>query len=643
MAYFRKYTASFVDIHNIHPARWRVDILDDEGSAGDVPLTLMISASPLTLERIDTSDDKSTIIIGQQAVFQYVYTGIAGEPEPEVFFDVDERRFRMEVYKNDVLYEVFYIKPDAQSYQDKLPPYTVTLTAVDGLSFIKSVPWNAYTDGLLDYRWMSLYEIIADRGLLQILDDGTTFNTINTLRPDNITGDETFLNDLYMHSDMFYDFVKGPNMVSEVLEKICQAFNCRLFIAQNQVWIIRISDLNAASIVAENYINSIYNSLPLPTIFRTIGPSEASNDATSVSFSANNLMFPAIKRVEYELSYRGINRLSNFIWEDFDGTDFSDWRRQTPLTVSRRGTGTIEDPYQAFLDYVGEQSPENVITLSQGSTGTHDIFSNIGDVYQCAFKYQYFNTSTLNIAIYGIDTVTGETIALESGGEWQYITGAFPPVFTLGRSGNKPTGSFSFSSKPMPAIIQEHPLSGNPFQMFYAFYAPTGLNTLDGAASPGIAIYPVKLSIYPISSAGRSLTDINNARFSQVKDSEEFNFMDTGVVQVSNTISVSDTGVAAKNWSAALDPDDISDIEKHMADGTIDQYAKSVAGWESPLKSNTIQFWHIFTMGNKPGKKYLTMRDKYEVKGCIHDIGLQEILPENGASTTYSETDIEDQ
>lgn len=642
MAYFRKYTASFVDIHNIHPAQWRVDILDDQGSASDVPVKLTLADIPLTLERIDTSDDKDTAIIGQQAVFKYVYTGAIGEPTPEEFFDMDERRFKMEVYKNNALDDVFYIKPDGQSYQDKLPPYYVTLTAVDGLAFTKSVPWNAYTDGLLDYRWMNLYEIIMDRGLLLILDDNTGVNVINTLRPENAIGTKTFLNDLYIHSDMFFDFVKGPNMVYDMIEKIMHDLKCRLFISQNQVWIIRTPDLSGTSITAENYINGIYNPMPLPTIFRTIGPNISSNDGTPTNFAANNMSFPAIKQVQYELNYRGINRLTNFIWDQFDGTNFTNWRKQAPLTVTRLGGGSIDDPYRAFLNFVGEQPPENVITLSQGSAGTYDIFSNIGDVYQCSFKYQYYNTSTLNVAIYGIDTVTGETIALESGGEWQYISGSFPPVFQLGRSGNKPSGSFTFSSKPMPAIIQGHALSGNPFRMFFALYAPSGLNTLDGSAAPGIAIYPVKLSIYPISSTGRRIIDVNDARFSQVKDTEEFNFMDTGVIQVSNTISVTDIGSPAKNWASAQRPSAKEDIEHHMANGTIDQYAVSIRGWESSLRSNTIQFWHIFTMATKPGKRFMQMRDKYEVKGCGHDISLQEILPEGGANTTYSETDIED-
>ncbi|SKA29746.1 hypothetical protein SAMN04488128_103167 [Chitinophaga eiseniae] len=647
MPYFHTHTLSFIDNHEIHPVAWRADIWDDEANGGATPIILTPSAEPLVLERVDTSDDKATIIIGQQATLQYEFTGAPDEPLPAHFFDVDERRFRIDVYRADVLYGRYYVKPDSCTYEYKAPPYTVTLTAVDGLSFTKGVKWDAYKGtGLIDYRWMDLYDVLITRGLMQVMEDDMEVNVINTLRPENIGIGGSFLNDLYVHSDMFFDFAKGPDDVYTVLEKVCKQFYLRLFIAQNKIWIIRMPDLLRPAITAENYILGIKNIITLQTARRTIGVSRAAKDATPVDDFANIIMFPAIKKVELSLDYRSLNRLANFDWSvyhDFPGvgTQFQDWPGMIAPDVQQHGSGTKEDPYTAFLQYNSASPGEDfIINFFGGVFVPPEVGSpRPGDIIQLSFKYKFRNVDAFKIRVVLAGPNPGQRLYLSSSGDWTY-----GPVadIDIRRSGRKQIGSLEIKSVPIPTKIGEFETSSQ-LELQTSIYTPTDPNTLDAPDSAqGVEIYPIKIGIIPMSSVGRKIIDTNNGRFSKPLEDEKFYFMDTGLNGLANTISVSDTGVPSEKWASETVPADKLDVEQHLADSIIDQYARPVYGWEGNLYSNTIEFWHIFSFDYLFGRQFVQTTDRYIVKTCTHVTNLQEVLPENGADTTYTEFDIED-
>lgn len=648
MAYSKTYTLKamggvpLMDSHEIHPAEWTLDILDDQGNSGSVPVTLLAAEEWLELERIDTSDDKAINIIGEQATIKYEYTGLVDVPLPNHFFDADERRFRLEIYQNGTIRGVYYIRQDSCKYQFKAPPYTVTLTAVDGLAFIKTLPWNAYTDaGLLDYRWMSLYEIMIERGLLQIIDD-TEVNVINTIRPENIVGDDSFLNDLYVHSDQFIDFVEGPDDVYTMLEKICRQFYLRLHISQNKIWIERLPDMNQSVIVAENYISGVLNPLPLPTINRTIGDSTSGNDATIVDGFADLAMFPAIKKVKYSLNYKAINQLSNFDWSNYTGTYFPFWNQDNSEdeTPARSGSGTIDDPYVARLPYTTNENDY----IAQ-KTSNQSVFISSGDIIQFVIPYYWANTSHFRVIIY-VDGASGSgLIFLNGDGTWFQSPDGTDGI-SIDRSGRKRNGNTTIKSVPAPGNVGiDRPLVVRiyyPTKRTYNIPAQDGDFKDDPLSGDYVDISPVSLGISTISSAGRNIIDINNSRVSSEKDSLPYNFIDTGISTISNTIAVSDTGTPSDRWSAAGAPADKQDIERHMADANIDQYARAVYGFEGDLYSNTIDFWHKFTFDVISGKTFIMMTDRYIVPTCTHTCNMQEILPENGAITNYQEFDIED-
>lgn len=638
MAYFLKYTASFDDIHNTHPANWVVNVYDDQGSATDIPVTLELSSVPLTIERLNNSDDKGTWIIGSQATFRYMYKGLPGEPANSDFFDVDERRFRIEVIKNGMTYGIYYVKPDAAKSPFKLPPYEIALTAVDGLAFLKSVKWNAYEEsGRLTYTWLSLYDIIMERGLLQIMDDDTPINVINTLRPSALPA-LSFLNGLFIHSDRFIDFINGASFVYDVLEAICQQFYMRLFVAQGQIWAVRMQDILNTSFVAESYISGIQTALPLPTIFRTIGPDISSNDGTPTGFDAEVTLFPAKKQVQYDIEFKAINVLPNFDWFSFDGFGFEFWPGLSSPDVQQHGTGTQSDPFTAFLKYnIGDPGGQSMGADYGGVFDDNSVHP--GDIIQLSIKHQWKNVGKYRIRVVLAGATPGMRLYLSSSGDW---TNTVVGYIDFARSGKKKFGSSDIISVPVPDRIDTLILSGN-LQLQVNIFTPTDLNTLDPEyADQGVEIYPIKVGIIPGSSKGVNIVDINNARFSKVVDKETLSYLDTGSIDLSNTIATDASGTPVDGWASLSNPADIQSIERHASDAPIDQYAKSNVGIEARIRSNSIEFWHIFTYDAMPGRKMIQLTDTYDVRSCSHSGLMQEVLPENGADTDYSEIDIED-
>lgn len=635
MAYFKTFTATFVDIHNTMPATWRMDIYDDQANAGVVPYEFQLGPDPLIIERIGTSDDKNDLIIGEQITIQYVIQDGLPDPLPTLFFDADERRFQVQLFKNGNLYGVYYVKPDGGRYPYKHPPYTVSITAVDGLAFLKGTIWNAYTPaGLLDYRWMTLYEILIERGLFLIMDDSMEVNLISSLKPENMVS-AGILNNLWIHSDMFIDFAKGPDDVYTVLQKVLNDIYCRLILSENKIWLIRIPDLMQSNITAENYIHGVYNPLLLQTAVRSIGPDESTYNAIPVKASAYNLIFPALKKIEKTVKYRAINQLLNFDWRDFDGNNFSNWPKSIHgANPKRSGTGTEDDPYRAKLLYIND--PDSFI--SQNLPG---VFS-FGQPINFDLKYSFTNTKYFRIIIYADPGVGQPFFFLNQDGTWfQNANGTDGIPVT--RSAKVREGSMSIKSLPIPAS------AGTSIQIGIRIYYPTELTYHtppqdgdfkdDPSALDSVEIYPIKLGATTLTPPGRHLIDTNQGRYSKTLADSEFYFIDTGDKNASNTISMDNTGTPANNWTTTL----LSAlaVQHHMANSMLDQYAHSIYGWEGTLKSNNIQFWNIFTLFNVIGKRLVAMKDRYNVRSCQHEIGFQEILPDGAATTTYLETDID--
>ncbi|WP_343702689.1 hypothetical protein [Chitinophaga sp.] len=641
--YFRKYYIEFKDRHIIQPATWRVDIMDSQGEVPSEPFRLIASDNPLITERLETDDNKANYIIGRQITLAYEYTGSPNEPLPEDFFESDERRWRVEVRKNGVLDGVYYIRPDYSQRTVKYPPITVTLKAVDGLSYAKAVPFSmADESGLLLYDKISSYEAIMTRALGLILDAGTPLNVICSLTPENMEPGKQLFNGTFIHTDIFYDFVKGASTVHEVLTAYCKAFYARCFIAHNQVWFVRMQDLTGDTFTAEQYAaEGAVTDVALPGFVRTAGPDPALYDGLPIDEDPELVMVPAIKKQEHEVQYKGINRLLNYDWHAWDGSAFDNWTVEPtfPLIVGRTGAGTQDNPYKLFIPY--PQLPTATDIQQQQPVG--GIF--LGDTFDLELKYRFTNVKAFRISISVTNNdIGGVSFRLMPDGSW-IVGNSLAGLFTVTRGGRKREGTLKIKSNPIPIRVEgtANDQTG-PFGLRVEFFAPFSPEEMEPGEPAGVEIYPIKLGVYSIPSKGRHLTATNGADFSRViEEPDKFTFIDTGDDGVSNSIFTGAAKEPVNGWMSTKPGVAADDIERHMARAHIDQYRRSLYTWDGSLYSNSLEYFNPIELAGLPGKRFMQMRDTYVNITCTHTCSLMEIMEEGSAAVDIVEYDIEEE
>lgn len=655
--YFNKYYFEFRDDIGFGvPVTWRVDIMDSEGAVPADPILLEMGATPLIFERFTDDESKDGRIVGEQATIEYIYTGAPNEPEPEEFFEASERRFRVEIRRNGVLNRVFFIRPDECQYPEIYPPYTVVLKAVDGYSFAKGIPLNVYQEsGLLLYDKVRLYDLIMTRGLLQTLEPSTPIRVLQTLYPDNIEPGEKMLFGISAHIDIFYDFVTGAKTVHDAVSSFCQNFYARCFNSQAKTWFVRTQDLDLPTFTVDEYTDSnTVTEVAVPDMVKLVGTSEA-NDGIVIMPAPLINMQRAVKRAEFEVEYRGINKLLNFDWFLFNGTDFSEWERYLDSgPVSRVGSGTTNDPYLARLLYSANQNHRIGQSGSPLNTPNNPSLEiNVGEILEFEMRYRFNNTKSFKILIYAVlqnADIPGDILfwTLDAGGKWTLEAVGADNLIYINRSGRKRDGSLKIKSQPLPFRHEDYLLnSAIIINIFYpneqSYHTPEQPgDIIDGPMPDSIDIWPIKLATIRNSSIGRNLEVINNAEFSQVLEPKMFDFIDTGEDGLSNTLFTGDPLVPAENWDN--DKPDVSpaDIERHMAEAYIDQAPRSPKGWEGTIRSNNIDFHNVIEFTYRPGVRFMQITDRYIVHNGTHEMKLQELFNEGNADVDYSEYDIEE-
>lgn len=643
--YFTRYYLEFQDNHVTNTITWRADILDSQGNAPTEPYQLIPSSNPLITERINSDDDKFSPIIGRQITLTWKFTGNPNEPTPDLFFEADERRFRVEIRKNGALDGVYYVKPDYCTYPDLYDDFDVSLKAVDGLGYVDGTLFNAFNeDGLLFYEKTTIYDALVTRGLFQIFDPGTVVNVMCSLKP--VGYDPNFLlTDNYVHTDLFYDFITGPKSVKDVIMAFCMAFNMRLITDQNQIWLIRVQDTNYESYVIEQYIDAeTVNTITLNDFVASVGW-QSFNDAQPINVNGGFTMLPALKRAEFEVEYKSINQLRNFQWEIWDGQDFQYWTRELTVgqqvTLERVGSGSITDPYRAFYPYPNNPTAFRFWQLSPNQP------VQPGDLIEFEIKVDFYNVKEMGYRVILVDDPTNPAyntlFVLGSGGEWLEPGQQSSPI---ARSGKKRTANLRIRSNPVPAYAFNGDGPYNSYGIRLELIKPIKPEALDPGFPDGVEIYPVKLGIISLAAVGRHVTVTNPGNFSRVQEEKTFSFIDTREDGVSNTIFTGSPDTFPGGWSSDKPGVVPGDIERQMAIAYIDQYQRSVTMYEGAVYSNTINFYNILTKDNKPGKKFLQIGDTYNNRTCDHDIKMVEVFEEYSAEFdqqfNYLEYDIQE-
>ena len=628
------------------PAKWRVDIMDSEGSTPTTPYLLTMGPVPLVLERMTEDEGEQSRIIGLQATIQYEYTGEINIPLPEEFFEASERRFRIEIRKNGILDSILFIRPDNCDYPDGYPPFTVSLIAVDGFSYAKGQNFNVYQEsGLLLYDKINIYDTLMTRGLLQIMEPTSVIRVLQSLYPENIEVGEKMLFGLSIHTDIFYDFVQGPVSVHNVVTELCKTFSARCFSSQGKLWFIRTQDLDQVSFTIDEYTDdNTVTEISVPML-RRIGPL-SSFDGVMMEPTPNIRMEKAVKRAEFEVAYKSINQLTNFDWSDYDGSDFSNWFRSLGTTAPAQiGSGTPENPYRAELFYDTDMF-HNISQGFNGATTQHRV--RPGDIIEIAFPYEWNNTQR-GAYLIDLDTLDSDFDGwrMNASGGWVQ-DGAGITVsdrIFFNRTGKKPEGSITLKSQPIPSPVRTSGSGAIPteYRLSILFWGPDEMSDIVDSGDPAsIRLGRVKMGVIQFDAEGRHLTAINQADFSQVLDTQKFTFIDTGEDGLSNTIFTGDPLEAAENWDNDKTGVLPADIERHMAEAVIDQAPRSPKTWEGTVLSNKIYFHNVLEFSHRPGVRFMQAGDVYVVDTCLHQFKLREVFEEGNADIQYSEFDIED-
>lgn len=636
MAYFQKYFLEFTDEHITVPALWRIDIYDSEGEVPSEPFRLIGAGDIMTTERIADKDDKNKYIIGRQVTISYEYTGDSNEPLPEMFFEAQEKRFKLEVRKNGVIDGVYYIKPDYCQYPDAPPPFDVQLVAIDGFGYAEGIMFDAYDDaGLLLYDKITMYEAIFTRSLALIIEPDLPVRVINSLLPTNRETLTKLLFNTYIHTDIFIDFITGPISVLDVLTAFCKSFYWRMYIENGALWIIRTQDLTNTSFTADEYVDSsTVNEVPIVNMVITGGADPSSFDAMPIDDEPTRIMIPAIKRAPFRADYKAINRLPNFDWRSFLTESFEFWPLSGSIPgLAQIGSGTITDPYRAFLPY-NPSDPGNGHMLAILPFGS----ANTGNRFQFSVRYRVTNVEGTRVRIIIQGANPGAVAYLGSGGSWSQ---QFSTFIELKRTGLKRNGSVEINSDPIPANIGGFDLG--QYDVRVEIYTPNPLNMVDGPDTPGIEIFPIRLGINVSGSIARVVRMDNAANFTQVKDEESFTFLDTNSEWISNGLFTNIAGdfFPVEAWDSDKPGVNVNEMEYHMSRAHIDQYKRSVLMWQGKLYSNDLLFYQLIEFIHIPGKRFVMISDSYNNMTCSHSIKAMEVFEEGSAGVDYLAYDIE--
>lgn len=637
MSYFNKYYLEFSDGNLANPIDYRIDILDSQGATPTNPFKLTHGTPALTSKRVNDDEDKKVGVFGKEITITYVYTGNANEPTPDDFFDADERRFRIEVRVNGTLNGVYYAKGDLSSAPYDAPPYNVQVKAVDGLNYAKSVKFNLLQDGLLLYDYIDLYQAIMTRGMLQIVDPDVKLSVLNSLYPTNIVAGLKLFFNCYVHTDNFFDFTSGPKTVYDALNYIATSFRLRIYLEDNILWAVRIQDLTYSVFNIDQYSGPSTAETIVVDMVASAGPSVAYDSLPLATGNRNSRA--AYKRVQYKAEYRAINRLINFDWRAFS-TGFDDWSSDV-VDLSRRGSGTIIDPYKAFLPYdagnPGTTHIQQEVPFTQTIPPTLIGPAFVGDRLELTVPWKVFNVDSFKIRIRIQSNNPGSVHYLSSGGSW---TPGVSTFIEIKRSKKKQQGSYSIITDPIP----KNDFDTVNYAVWLEIYSPTGLVDFDGLETPGVEIFPIKLGINNSSSKSFITVAENAGNYSLIKDEEPFQLFDNGDIYSANVLVVN-TGefVPIDNWDSDKANVAPNDLEYHMTRSYIDQYSKSVRVWEGTLFSNVLKYFQLIEFAHIPGKRYMQINDSVDHQNCTHNVMLLEVFDEGNAEINYTEYDIEDE
>ena len=432
MAYGVKYRLEFTDIQQDD---WKVDILEDSYAGAISAMTP--SGNPLTIEWLTPSDDLtlgpikgSMATINVECTTNFEYIGL---------YDEEDLVRPVNVYKNDVLYWTGWLSNEYSEPYDNVP-YTVSITAADGLGILKNI---AYKNAGVDYTGRvtadSIIKIVLGHlGHTSYIEYCNVYEDRMDDAVDNSVFDQELIdNDLFIDADCY-------SVLSAILSKL----NAVIRQSGGKFIIYRPTELVADTVYGREMVTGAIAGL-------TLSPDKVlDRDAMDlIDFNGGVLMykepmskFTATQNYGNRESWIRNHNFDIDTWQGYlaGNARFTHWLNSSPVApishygptsgesqgVSLPGGGAIG---QSFGSYAKICSDEMIISfdyllvnLTGSEVASHDIEIQI---YDDTYTYWLTNSATAQAAEwtttgYSMLSVTAEDVPIGAG-SWNTATFRF--------------------------------------------------------------------------------------------------------------------------------------------------------------------------------------------------------------------------
>lgn len=637
MAYTLTYKLTFPDIHSVAPATWEILFNKKDGPVVDV-INLTGSAEPLTIEWSNSDEDKFSPIIGSKATIGYMYQGLPGEPKPDEFIKCQEDSWLIIINRNGQLYWKGFIKPDNNNYPFLHVPFEFRMNATDYFQGMKSQYIDLNDPILFLYDYITLAEVINRTLFHAVVYDDAVLRVLTTICPDVVSDSSALFDELYIHTDAFYDFQKGPLTVYECLTMLCQSVGMRMFYAAGSYWMQRISDLDQEQFtVYQLRPNEPVTIETVVNVVRQLGTSAPQNDMYYLDRTQGIVITPALKEQEFNFKLKAINQIKNFDWRTNTQSPFDNWEGDSTGFYQRVGIGSAEDPFRLRITKAAPSTFRSIWSRLQ-----------VESLQRCQFQVKGKSVNAAYTKVIAVLVERGDVAPirwLDTSGKWQEVTGGNvgeDEYWHLDYNKKGDNGTITVTSEPIPVISSVSAM--DVLLVIIDTEKRQGLVPDPGSNFYG-ELYPVFGRIF-----SNTYTDIeesitNNGTFSLKPALREFFFLDTQDSSLSNTLFYDDAGtkkaLPAKNWRSMKDASiPLRDLDEHLAYSYLDAMQEAIYNIESDVFANALEFHNVVKCSDMPGVQFMVVRDKYSVRNCKHSLMIPEVKKEGTATGVYEVTPV---
>jgi hypothetical protein len=390
-----------IEFSDLNKVEWRISI-GDSAHTGTYTL-LKATGNPLNFAYDNESDDVFDPMRPSRATFEvYSETNFALLD----LYSVEDMHYPVTIYCNEALFWSGYV--ETQNYEEvyEPAPYTVSITATDGLSILENILYAdsiAYHEGEETITYYNGHER-ESKIILDILGEigFTEFKEYVNIYEDNMlsTASDSPLDQIKIDRDVFKDYY-----CYEVLSEILKKYNAIIRQKDGIFCIVRPAELLDATVYGRWFTaDTTKTAITLnPDQFlkrKTTHPS-----SRRIQVPGGRLMIqPPAKKVTsvfdygYKDSWIDNYELSSKYW---NGADFQHWTRSSGTTVEPAGkyvAGMNEGVIITSLNNLsGLPSMTGIDKYISQSFGTEAIASTY-DQFYFEFDYLTYNFSGIDIA-----------------------------------------------------------------------------------------------------------------------------------------------------------------------------------------------------------------------------------------------------